>query len=140
MTKHHAVFLSIACLLSGCQPPPNIGGGQKHCGDVTPTPPSLPPVPAPVPIVPRFTILWKDGEYDEQTKRSSIIGVVTNNTDGVIDRLMIEFALYDADGSQIGTTGDSLSALQPHRAWKFRAPVYDVMETKRFTMTRLECR
>lgn len=51
----------------------------------------------------------------------SITGTITNNSDHSFNYLQVEINLYDSSGSQIGSSIDNISNLEPHRSWNFSA-------------------
>jgi hypothetical protein len=54
-----------------------------------------------------------------------IIGTIKNTATFAIDYVKVEFAEFDKDGNQIGTTFDIITNLQPGATWKFDALVWD---------------
>ena len=50
-----------------------------------------------------------------------ITGTLTNNTDGQVSYIQVEYNLYDADGAQVGTALANTNNLQSGGVWKFEA-------------------
>lgn len=50
-----------------------------------------------------------------------IDGTLTNNTDGEVSYIQVEYNLYDSDGAQVGTALANTNNLQPGGTWKFEA-------------------
>jgi len=54
-----------------------------------------------------------------------ITGTIKNTATFAIDYVEVEFAEFDKDGNQIGTTFDNMTDLQPGATWKFDVPIFD---------------
>lgn len=61
---------------------------------------------------------------------SHIVGVIRNTTEKTFSYVSISFALYDADGNQIGSASDSISDFVGGNTWKFEAFVDDDSATR----------
>jgi len=52
-----------------------------------------------------------------------ITGTIKNTSSKVIDYVEIDFAIFDKEGNQVGTTLANITNLQPGATWKFKAPI-----------------
>ena len=54
-----------------------------------------------------------------------IVGVIQNNKDYTLEYIDIEFALYDAEGNNIGTAYANGGNIKPGTNWKFEAYILE---------------
>ena len=54
-----------------------------------------------------------------------IIGTVRNSTNRTFGYAQVEFNVYDASGSQVGSAMDNINNLEPGGTWKFKAMVLE---------------
>jgi len=90
------------------------GAGMKD-GTSTPTVSDK----AKAPKVPNLEVIEHSTESDSFT--TYIVGKVKNNTDKQYTYVQVELNLYDAEGSQVGSTIDNTNNLEPGGTWKFKA-------------------
>ncbi|MBR1380297.1 MAG: zinc ribbon domain-containing protein [Alphaproteobacteria bacterium] len=64
---------------------------------------------------------WCHGEFGSRT----ICGIIVNNTNRQYSYVQIEINLYDASGTQIGSTLDNVNNLEPGGKWRFNAYVIE---------------
>lgn len=68
---------------------------------------------------PDLEVVEHSTESDEFT--TYIVGKVKNNTGKQYKYVQVELNLYDAEGSQVGSTLDNTNNLEPGGTWKFKA-------------------
>jgi hypothetical protein len=64
---------------------------------------------------------WPTAEYGSRY----IVGTVRNNSDKEFSSVFLDFNLYDSNGAQVGSAGDSVTNLEAHGTWKFKAIVLE---------------
>ncbi len=62
-----------------------------------------------------------------------ITGEVVSQTTVELNRLGIQFSLYDVSGAKVGNASDSIASLEPSGVWRFKASVW-----KPYTEYRLD--
>lgn len=65
-----------------------------------------------------------------------ISGTIRNNTEKKYSYVIVEINLYDASGSQIGSTSDTVENLMPGDTWKFKA-ICTEKEAKSYKIVRI---
>lgn len=81
-------------------------------------------------------LLDHSGSYVQSM--TTVTGRVRNNTDRRFRYVQITFALYDAEGNQVGTALANIADLEPRAIWKFRAVGFT--PATRFKLSGLEGR
>ena len=68
-----------------------------------------------------------------------ITGEVASETSVHLQQLGIRFSLFDSSGAKVGTATDSISDLQPHGVWRFKATVWED-STKTYKLDQVWCK
>ncbi len=78
-------------------------------------------------------------KVDGNTAVSWITGEVVSETSVHLEQLGIRFSLFDSSGAKVGTATDSISDLQPHGVWRFKATVWED-STKTYKLDQVSCK
>lgn len=87
----------------------------------------------------KTSVTVRNIKSDGNSVSSWITGEVVSQSSVHLERLQIQFNLYDSSGAKVGTATDHISDLEPGGVWRFKATVWEA-STKKYVLDQVTCK